>query len=227
MDLIEAINSRKSIRAFKDEPLSKSTLEQIIKTAIRAPSWSNIQPWDFHIATGDILKQIKKAILKETDNSSQADISPPSFYPEPYDARRRSTVIQFLATKGISKEDKEARRQFMREGLQSFNAPCVIYICTDRSFYHHEDKINPWPLFDCGLVAQNIMLLATSYGLGTIPQAQAVNQPEIIREILGIPERKIIVLALAIGYPVDDDPGNTFVSERAPSDEVSNWFGFD
>ncbi|MBU0987904.1 MAG: nitroreductase family protein, partial [Proteobacteria bacterium] len=41
MNIIEAVQTRKSIRDFKPDPIPKSILEKILKLAIRAPSASN------------------------------------------------------------------------------------------------------------------------------------------------------------------------------------------
>ena len=71
------------------------------------------------------------------------------------------------------------------------------------------------------------MLLATKYGLGTIVQVQAVLYPDTLRKILEIPDSKLIVLGIAIGYPNWDDPVNQFQSERAPLEEIGKWYGFD
>jgi len=76
-------------------------------------------------------------------------------------------------------------------------------------------------------VAENIMLLATKYGLGTIAQIQAVGYPVVLRTVLGIPDSKLIVLGIAIGYPDWDDPVNQLCSEREPLDNISTWHGFD
>jgi nitroreductase len=76
-------------------------------------------------------------------------------------------------------------------------------------------------------VAENIMLLATKYGLGTIAQIQAVNYPVVLRTVLGIPDSKLIVLGIAIGYPDWDDPVNELRSEREPLGNISTWHGFD
>jgi nitroreductase len=70
------------------------------------------------------------------------------------------------------------------------------------------------------------MLLATKYQLGTIPEIQAVLYPEVLRKVLAIPESKLIVLGIAIGYPDWDDPVNKFRSDREPLDKVATWHGF-
>ena len=113
------------------------------------------------------------------------------------------------------------------QGLQLFGAPAAIYIYIDRPFYFQGDTVNVWPIFDCGLIAENIMLLATRHGLGTIPQRQAVNCPQVLRKILEIPDSKLIVLGIAIGYPDWSDPVNRFRSEREALDKVVRWHGFE
>ncbi len=110
--------------------------------------------------------------------------------------------------------------------MRHFGAPSVIYICIDRSFYFQGEGLNVWPIFDCGLVAENIMLIATKYGLGTIPQAAAVVYPDVLRKVLGIPDTKLIVLGISIGYPNWDDPINQWWTDREPLDKICKWYGF-
>ena len=229
MDIVEAVNKRKSIRGFKPDPVPRAVLREIVELAQRAPSWGNTQPWQFAIATGKKLEEIRQACLEKaaTGAADNPDIPRPREFPQPYDARYRVVGRRVLELKGISREDKERRKEWVLQGLRLFEAPCAIYIYTDRSFYQQGDALNIWPLFDCGLVAQNIMLLATKHGLGTIPQIQAVVYPDVLRKVLGIPDSKVIVLGIAVGYPDWDDPVNQLRSEREPLDNVCTWHGFD
>ncbi|NPV43412.1 MAG: nitroreductase family protein [Firmicutes bacterium] len=60
MDLIQAIMERRSIRKFKKKPISREVIENIIKTAIWAPSGSNMQAWKFIIVDEhDQLQKLK------------------------------------------------------------------------------------------------------------------------------------------------------------------------
>jgi nitroreductase len=45
MDVAEAISKRKSIRAFKSDPVPKAILKEVMEPALRAPSYDNTQPW--------------------------------------------------------------------------------------------------------------------------------------------------------------------------------------
>ncbi len=227
MDIVEAVSQRKSIRAFKPDAVPQQTLKEIMELALRAPSWANTQPWEFAIVCGRRLDEIREAFIEKADEQPNPDLAAPREFPEPFDTRRRALGRKLFEVKGISREDKEKRRWWQLQGLRLFDAPCAIYIYTDRLFYFQGDRLNVWPVFDCGLVAENIMLLATKYGLGTIPQIQAVSYPGVLRKALGIPDSKLIVLGIAIGYPNQNDPANGFRSDREPSEKVIKWYGFD
>lgn len=227
MDIVEAINQRKSIRAFKSDPVPKEILKEIMELALRAPSWEDTQPWEFAIVTGKKLEETRQAFLERAEEKHNPDIPHPREFPQPYDTRRRALGRKVFELKGIDREDRDKRKLWGLQGLRSFEAPCVIYVYIDRSFYQQGDTVNMWPLFDCGLVAENIMLLATRYGLGTVAQIQAVAYPDVLRKVLGIPDSKLIVLGIALGYPDWDDPVNQLRSERDPLGNVSTWYGFE
>ncbi len=60
---IEVIKSRRSIRSYTDEPVSKSTIEEIIDCARLAPTVMNDQPWDFVVVTQrELLEQIPQML---------------------------------------------------------------------------------------------------------------------------------------------------------------------
>lgn len=229
MDIDEAIRQRKSIRAFKPDPVPQDILKEIMELSLRAPSWANTQPWEFAIVRGDKLENIKQAFIEKAKAGEpmSPDLAAPSEFPEPYDTRRRVVGRKLFEIMEISREDREKRSWWQLQGLRLFEAPVAIYIYTDRSFYFQGDSLNVWPVWDCGSVAENIMLLAPKYGLGTIPQIAAVMYPDVLRKVLEIPDSKLIVLGIAIGYPDRDDPVNQFYSERDPLDKVTKWYGFD
>lgn len=226
MDIVEAINKRRSIRAFKPDPVPRSILKEIMELALRAPSWANTQPWEFAIVGGKELEEINRRFVEKADEEPTPDLGRPQEYPELYANRRSSLTRMELELKGIRREDKEGRGWWRLQNLTHYGAPAVIHILIERSFYFQGKGINVWPVFDCGLIAENIMLIATKYGLGTIAQAQAVMYPDVLREVLKIPDTKLIVLGIAIGYPDGDDAINSFHSERDPLEKVARWYGF-
>ena len=77
MDLVDAIKERKSIRAFKSDPVSKDLLAQIIEQSLRAPSWANTQPWEFVIVSGKQLKEIQKDFLERGEQEPTSEVDRP------------------------------------------------------------------------------------------------------------------------------------------------------
>jgi nitroreductase len=220
MDISEAVRERKSIRAFKPDFVSQDTLRAILEESIRAPSWANTQPWEFAVATGKPLDEIRNCFLESSPTSASPDVARPPHFPERYAARIRALDRQ---NRLETEKDWESRRV---RNFKHYGAPAVIYLLTRREFYYQTKGLNVWALYDCGAVVENIALLATKYGLGTIIQAQATVYPDVLRRVLEIPEKKIILLGIAIGYPDWNDPINQFRTEREPLESITTWHGF-
>jgi nitroreductase len=47
MELLEAIHTRRSIRQYKDKPVSEEMVRIVLEAAMMAPSAGNVQPWQF------------------------------------------------------------------------------------------------------------------------------------------------------------------------------------
>jgi len=226
MDLVEAILSRKSIRAFRSDPVPRKILEEILEAAIHAPSWANTQPWEFVVVGGEKLTELKRALASKIDEVPSPDLPRLTKFPDPYGTRRRVVGRKILEMKGIVREDKAKRRWWRVQMTEFFGAPDAIIICIDRSFSHIDDFVNVWALVSCGFVAMNITLLAMNHGMGTCVEVAPVAYPDVIRDVLDIPDFKLMVMAVAIGYPDWDDPVNQFRSEREPVERITKWYGF-
>jgi len=221
MEVLEAIKTRRSIRRQKTDPVDNETVQNVLEAARWAPSWANTQPWEFAVAGGKKLREIQDGFLRRGMQDPRSEIARPYEFPEPYMSR-----IQALMDKERSEMTKEEFEARMIENYSHYGAPACIYLLVGRPFFYQAKGINVWSLYDCGSAVQNIMLLATKYGLGTIPQIQAVTYPDVLREVLGITDSKLIVLGIAVGYPDWDDPVNQLRSEREPLDNISTWYGF-
>jgi nitroreductase len=53
VDTLETIAGRRSIRKFKDEPISDDSIKTILNAGIQAPSSKNRQPWRFVVVGQD------------------------------------------------------------------------------------------------------------------------------------------------------------------------------
>ena len=59
MDVYEAVTSRRAVRGFTDEPVSREVLERVLSAAAWSPSGSNLQPWNSYALTGALLAELK------------------------------------------------------------------------------------------------------------------------------------------------------------------------
>jgi nitroreductase len=58
MDLMQAINTRRSVRSYSDSAVGEELIDLLLKAAVQAPSASNSQPWSFGvIQDSGLLKQ--------------------------------------------------------------------------------------------------------------------------------------------------------------------------
>lgn len=221
MDILEAIRSRRSVRAFKPAPVPKETLREVLETALWAPSWANTQPWEFAVVGGLAAKEIKARLLEKlwAEEEHRSDIPHPTFSGV-YQERRRELGMAIHQTLGIRRDDREGRRWWDRQMVKFFGAPNGIIFYMDGGLGHYS-------MLDIGALMQTVMLAAQAHGLGCCPEAAMVRHPEVLREILGIPESKKIVCGMAIGYPDADSPISSHRSHRVPLEEVSTWHGFD
>ena len=60
MEFSQVVANRHSVRDFTDQPVSRKDLVDVVRTAQKAPSWVNSQPWRVYAATGATLAGIKK-----------------------------------------------------------------------------------------------------------------------------------------------------------------------
>lgn len=59
MELLDAINGRRSVRDYTDEAVGDGTVRELIEAAVKAPSAINQQPWCFVVVKKqDLLARI-------------------------------------------------------------------------------------------------------------------------------------------------------------------------
>ena len=107
----EAVGQRRSVRAFKPDPVPRETVERILMLAARAPSGTNMQPWRAHVLTGAAKDRVSASVLKAFDDPDFVPKSEYNYYPdtfpEPYLARRRKVGWDLYGLLGIAKGDKD------------------------------------------------------------------------------------------------------------------------
>jgi nitroreductase len=219
MDIETAVRQRRSIRMFKPEPIAKEVIRQILEDARWSPSWGNTQPWELYVVTGEALERFKKANRDKCLGGEPhiSEITMPEVWPEIMKKRYVDVGKSVLTSLSIAREDAAARNQYYGEMFNLFGAPCMILVCLGKSL-----KIE-YAMLDVGLMMQTICLLAHAKGLGTCMLAASVRYPHLLREILPIPEHRVVVIGTAMGYPDWDSPVNNFERKRARLEEFVTW----
>ncbi len=72
MELQKCLEGRRSIRRYKDTPVSKETVRELIAAAQLAPSWKNSQVSRYYVAMGESKKALE-ACLPEFNKNNVKD----------------------------------------------------------------------------------------------------------------------------------------------------------
>ena len=218
MELIEGIETRRSIRAFKPEPVPKDLIERILAVAGKSPSYSNTQPWEVVVATGDKKDELRQILcgLVKSDAAPNPDLPSPQSWPPEIEKRSREHNARRFKVVGIERENTEQRLEMRLRNFEFYGAPCVLFLFVDNT-------LTSWSIFDMGLFAQNIILAAHSLGISSCLQAVVTNYPDAIRECLNVPETKKLVIGISMGYPDLEARLNAYHSTRIEMDDFAQW----
>ena len=215
MELVKAIEGRKSIRAFKPDPVPREMIENILQLATKAPSAINIQPWEFTVVMGKEKERLCRRLLKAY-GEKRVSCSPKTTRPLPPDMEGRQRKLfeemkPYVDQLGVSFED------FINEGSFNFyGAPTAIIISMDRAF--------PKTRLICiGATLGYLVLAASAHGLGTCPIGIITAFEDEIKDQLNIPEGKEVILGVALGFADSGNPINRFKSSRERPANITRW----
>lgn len=207
-----AIESRRSIRGFRPDPVPTAEVERLLALASRAPSGSNTQPWRVHVATGAALARLTGALVAAHE-AGRPEAREYAYYMvdwrEPYLGRRRRVGWQLYELAGVAKGDREAGDRQRGRNYTFFGAPVGLVFTIDRDL-----EQGSW--IDYGMFLQSVMIAARGRGLDTCAQAAIASYPDVVRAELGISDSQIVLCGMALGHADPDDPTNALHSEREP-----------
>ena len=216
----DAIRTRRSLRAFLPKDVPNSIIQSILETACRAPSSTNMQPWQVHVVRSDVKQRLCDAVCHAFDHEKDQHQGECKVYPErwfdPYISRRRKVGWDLYGLLNIGKSEREKMHVQHRRNFQFFDAPVGMIFTI-----HRELAIGSW--LDYGMFLQNIMLLAREQGLHSCPQAAWTDFHQVIRKVLPVSADEIIVCGLALGYADESAIENSLLTERA---EVADFVQF-
>ena len=224
LSVTDALTRRRSVRAFRDEPVDPAVLRDIFAAAQRAPSGGNLQPWQVTLVTGERWQAVKDAVaariaMGRAGYEPEYDIYPKGLV-DPWEGRRFGVGEALYGALGIPREDKAGRLAQFMDNYRGFGAPVMLFL-------HCSRIMGPPQWSDMGMWLQSVMLLLVEHGLASCPQECWAMYGATVRRTLELDEGQILFTGLAIGHADADAAVNRWPVPRANIDEVIEWQGFD
>jgi len=177
---IEAIMSRRSIRSYKPDPIPRDIINTIIETGNQAPSRGRMEK-------GSILFQPWRFVV----------VDDPEFRLK---LVQTTLPIWKRATEGMKEMQPEMYENIMRQYEEMEEPKDMVYHCAPVILF----VIGPADFaVSCALACENIMVAATSLGLGSCYVgfgAMVTGNADVV-EALEIAEGERIYGPIVLGYP--------------------------
>ena len=222
MSLDDALKARRSVRAFRPDPVPRALIEEILQVASRAPSGTNIQPWKIHVVAGEVRERLVREVLAHRQTGpadTHAEFPRWAKRKEPYITRMRTLGKAMYGLLGVPRGDPAANDRQWARNYQFFDAPVGLMFTIDRRL-----ATGSW--LDYGMFLQNVMTAARGRGLDTCAQAAWAHYHRAIRPVLGMEDEEIVVCGMALGYADPDAPENSLVTSRTAARTFMRFDGF-
>ncbi len=174
MKTTTAIETRRSIRAFKDRDVPRAVIVAILTTGTHAPSAKNRQPWRFVVIQGDKRAKMVRVMRQGIAKCRAAGI--------PLGSAERSAGIMLEAPVTVF--------VFHPEGLHPWE---------EREWEHF--FVDVTNVQSIGAAIQNMLLAAFDLGLGSLWICDVFYAYDELRAWLGEPGQ--MIAAVALGYAAE------------------------
>lgn len=203
MDVYEAVDSRRAVRAFSDEPVPREVLERVLTAATRAPSSGNLQPWHVYVVTGRPLAELKARATARALAGDPGDEREYPMYPDglgfPYADRFAAAAAQRYEALGIERDDPDRPRKIAALNSGAFGAPAVLFCYLDRA-------MGPGQWADAGMYLQTVMLLLRAEGVHSCPQVMWTMYRTTVGEIVGADDGAVLLCGVSVGFEQEGVP---------------------
>jgi F420 biosynthesis protein FbiB-like protein len=177
MQTMDAIQARRSIRKFKDEPVPEEDVREILHAATLAPSGKNRQPWRFVVVRGERRDEMVQVMQEGIEKLKEQGVETGS----------SEWTMKVMAQAPVT--------IFIFDPYQANEADW------DRDFVDFlGDTVD---IQSIGAAIQNMLLAAVDKGLGTLWICDVFYAyPELCN---WLDEDHLMVAAVSVGYP-DEEP---------------------
>jgi nitroreductase len=190
----------------------RELLAQVLDASRWAPSGSNRQQWRVTVATGTACQTLADR-LAEAARERQAGLS--SAAGSPADVSHRVNALR-ADLEHIAQRLGQSLWEFVVLGSNRlYGAPVVVVVS-------HQSPRGE----DATRFVTTMLLAAHDLGLGSCWLGYPLGFPDVIREVLEIPEGERIHAVVALGYPDPDSPASAYRSPRVELEAFVRWVGF-
>jgi nitroreductase len=215
------IRSRKAVRVFLPDTVSRGAIVDILDVARSAPSNSNTQPWHVHVLSGSVKQRLSAALAR----AHMDDNHPPlQHFPDPLPVacqpRQEEFGACYYGALGIDKTDTEARSRASGRNFDFFGAPVGMIFTIDACL-----KKYSW--LDYGLFLQTVMIAARARGLDTCAQVSFARYHGVIADHLELAPGHDVVCGMSLGYADESSMINRLAIPRESVDRFARFAGFD
>ncbi|MGW2843706.1 nitroreductase [Streptomyces sp. NPDC001274] len=220
MDVYEAVDSRRAVRAFSDKSVPMDALRRVLAAATRAPSSGNLQPWHLYVVTGEPLAELKRRATARAEAGDLGDDREYPMYPadmaSPYADRFAAAAAQRYAALGIERGAPDRPRKIATLNAGAFGAPVVLFCYLDRAMGSAQ-----WS--DLGMYLQTVMLLLRAEGLHSCPQIMWSMYRTTVGEAVGADDGQMLFCGVSVGY--EDESVPPLRTDRADLAETVRFIG--
>ena len=190
--MYEILRKRRSVRMFSDRPVSRTTIEWLVRCAHTAPSGANKQPWRFVCVQDPAIKARIRAGAETEER-------------EFYARRANEEWLEDLAPLGT-----DEHKEFLTV------APWLVVVF---QLTHLDDGGQVYYLKESvGLACGMFLAAAQHAGLATLTHTPS--PMAFLNEVLGRPRHERPFLLIPVGHASDDCEVPEKALERRPLDEV-------
>lgn len=221
LDVPSAIQQRRSIRAFKPDPIEPELIKQLVEFAVSAPSVSNLQPWQIVVVQSP---EKKAALVKACTDEEISELRPRIYERQKIIASAPITFVFAADLNGWNKNTVNMLELAEQNGVYTDKEVKYLKKGIPQLFEQQEDKAREWAVKDATIAATHLVLAAESLGLSSCMLCHPFEAR--VKEVIGasnMPDIAIAVL-VAVGYAAESrkNPGRLPLSANVFIDELGN-----
>lgn len=169
MNISEAIQTRRSVKIFKDiEPIDKKQVEQLLQAAIMAPNHHHTEPWKFFVLQGDGRLPLARALA------------------------------EWAKTRVDDPDSEAGKKRIDKISKKPLIAPTAIVVVLSPKA-DNKKAIYLEDVSAVSAAVQNILLEAHGLGLGAIWKSGAAYYSEPVRKYFNLAEDEEILGVVFVG----------------------------